>query len=122
MYFGAAATIFFYTGSAIVQLVFSTPGPGVSWQEQATGSMEYESGRLSVPSAAVGIAIDLFILILPIRAVLDLQLSFKRKIEVGLVFATGILAVMSSILSCVYRVQFNNTDDSTWAVTLIELT
>ena len=91
VYLGAGATIFFYTGSTIVQLVFSTPPPGVSWQEQSTSTREYDEIRLSVPAAAVGLAIDLFILVLPIRAIHDLQLTLKRKIEVGLVFATGIL-------------------------------
>lgn len=89
VYVGAGATIFFYTGTTIVQFVFATPPPGVTWQEQALSAKEYEATRISVPAASVGLVIDVFIFVLPIRAILKLQLSLKRKIAVGLVFATG---------------------------------
>jgi hypothetical protein len=46
---------------------------------------------LSVPQSAVGLVIDLFILILPVIAVSRLQLPTRRKVGAMLVFMPGLL-------------------------------
>ena len=46
---------------------------------------------LAVPLAAVGLGIDIALLVMPIAAVVGLQLSTRRKIGVIFIFMFGIL-------------------------------
>lgn len=46
---------------------------------------------MNIPTSAFGVVIDLFILVLPIIAVLQLQLPTRRKIGVIVIFMTGLL-------------------------------
>ncbi|KAJ8067520.1 hypothetical protein OCU04_004863 [Sclerotinia nivalis] len=70
------------------------------------------------PFAAVGLAIDLYLLILPLKAVYDLYLPLKRKLAVGVVFLTGIFACIASTLSVYYRFinKQSHTKDTTWTL------
>ena len=45
--------------------------------------------KLRAPISAVGVVIDLYILVVPIVAVLPLQMAKKRKIGLCLMFGTG---------------------------------
>ena len=45
--------------------------------------------KMLVPLSAVGAAIDFYILLLPIVAVMRLQIARKRRIGLCLVFGTG---------------------------------
>ena len=47
--------------------------------------------RLFIPHRAVGLAIDVYLFILPLKAVSDLHLPFKKKLEVMVVFLMGSL-------------------------------
>ena len=83
--------------------------------------------------SAVGFAIDLYILILPIGGLWGLRLTTGRKVRVILVFMTGALyvalrfseaialtkilrACLASLLSLYYRVEFYKSEDKTWAI------
>lgn len=79
-------TVTFYASATVVQFYFSTPRPGESFFTHQHGK---EALKLSVPLSAVGIVIDIYILVLPIAAVWRLQMAKKRKIGVCLVFGTG---------------------------------
>lgn len=46
---------------------------------------------LSVPQSAIGLALDLYIVIIPIIAVIKLQLPRRRKIGIVLIFMTGVM-------------------------------
>ncbi len=66
-----------------------TPKKGKTFASMAASPAEYEVLVLSVPIAAVGLGIDVYLLVLPITAVLQLQLPTRRKIGVILIFLTG---------------------------------
>ena len=88
-YGGATFTVLFYTALIIFTLVLTSPAPGQSWQEASLRPGQQAVLRPTVGLACVGLALDIFILVLPIAGVSRLQLSRKRKIGVISVFMTG---------------------------------
>lgn len=90
-YIGAVFTVIFYFGMAVTQLIFSTPRHGETLLSHQNTHNEYLAIAMSVPQSAVGLAIDLYILILPIIAVSQLQLPIRKKVGVMLIFMTGLL-------------------------------
>ena len=89
IYAGASITTAFYLAVEIFLLVSVTPRRGQSWAAAAVSPAEYKSLQTSVPTACVGLATDLYLLVLPISAVLQLQLPTRRKVGVILIFLTG---------------------------------
>ena len=88
---GATLTCAFYGAASVAQMVFSSPRPGQTWLEHDISGEAVKAEVLSVPLAAVGLGIDIALLIMPIVAVMGLQLSAKRKIGVLFIFMFGIL-------------------------------
>lgn len=121
VYIGATLTCAFYGAASIAQLVFSVPRPGQTWLEPALSGEFNKADVLSVPLSAVGLGIDIALLVMPIAAVMRLQLPTKRKIGVLFIFMFGILACVGSLLSLYYRVVFIRSPDLTWNVMAVEL-
>ena len=90
-YIGAAALCSFYGATSITQFVLETPGRNESWATHLVTKASLDSARLATPIAAVGLAFDIGLLILPLVPVVQLQLSTKRKAGVVLVFSTGLM-------------------------------
>lgn len=90
IYLGATVTTTFYLAVEIFWLYNMTPRKGHSFLSVAASPEEFKVLVLSVPVAAVGLGIDVYLLILPITAVAHLQLPTRRKIGVVLIFLTGI--------------------------------
>ena len=91
VYIGAPLICAFYGAAAITQVVLATPRPGQTWLEHNLSGEVYKSEILSVPRAAVGLGIDIVLLVMPIAAVVGLQLPTKRKIGIIIIFMIGIL-------------------------------
>ena len=90
VYIGSTLTCAFYGATFIAQTVFSVPKPGETWLEHSL-SKDNKSDVLSIPLAAVGLGIDIVLLVMPIIAVIGLQLRTKRKIGILFIFMFGIL-------------------------------
>ena len=90
VYLGATVTTVFYTTVEIFWLYYMTPRKGETFISVAVSPAEFKVLVLSVPVAAVGLGIDVYLLVLPITAVMQLQLPTRRKIEVVLIFLTGL--------------------------------
>lgn len=136
IYMGAGLTTAFYLSVGIAQFVLGAPVPSLSpssenWYHQAT--------VLSIIMSAVGFAIDLYILILPIGGVWQLHLTTRRKVGVMLIFMTGTLcatlcftkfisltriprACLNSLLSLYYRIEYHKTKDKTWVMIPVFIT
>ena len=91
VYIGATLTCAFYGAASVAQFVFATPLPGQTWLEHSLSGRAWKAEVLSVPLAAVGLAIDIVLLFMPIAAVVGLKLPTKRKIGVMVIFMFGIL-------------------------------
>lgn len=90
-YTGAAITTAFYISMTVAALVFATPRRGETWPEHFISKEELYTSNLPVPSSSFGVVIDLVILLLPIIAVMQLQIPTRRKIGLVCVFMTGLL-------------------------------
>lgn len=94
VYIGAGVISAFYIAVTVAQFVIATPSREESWfVAEASPRFTVRAKRLSIPISAVGLAIDIFLLVLPIRAVTQLKLPNRRKIGVLILFATGGLYV-----------------------------
>lgn len=72
-------------------IVWSSPRRGETWQTHLFTDEQQYAQIYASPFSAVGLVIDLYLLVLPLKAVYDLYLPLKRKLAVGVVFLTGIL-------------------------------
>ena len=88
---GAAITTTFYISTTVAMLIFITPRRGETWAERLITKETRRSFTLPVATSSFGVVIDLVILLLPIIAVMPLQLPTRRKIGVVSVFMTGLL-------------------------------
>lgn len=88
-YTGAAITTAFYIAIAVASFIFVTPRHGETWFEHLFPKEETHLINLPVPTSSFGVVIDLVILVLPIIAVMQLQLPTRRRIGVIGVFMTG---------------------------------
>ena len=88
-YAGAIFTALFYTAIVVWTIAVTSPAPGQSWQSAAS------KGAKTLPDtvwiASVGLVLDIYILLLPIAGVSQLQMSRKRKVGVITVFSTGLM-------------------------------
>ena len=91
-YIGALVTTAFYGAMVVALLVLATPGRGETWTSHFLKPKMGRTKLLPVPTSSVGLLIDLAILVLPIAAVMQLQLPKRRKIGVTLIFMTGSLS------------------------------
>ncbi|MCJ1342805.1 hypothetical protein MMC31_000994 [Peltigera leucophlebia] len=115
IYAGMIFTVGFYASATVVQFYFDTPRRGETFLSHQLGPLGKKALKLSVPLAAVGVIIDFYILVVPIVAVLQLQMAKKRKIGLCLVFGTGSIACISSVLSLYYRILLDRSNDYTWS-------
>ncbi|KAF7954364.1 hypothetical protein EAE96_005488 [Botrytis aclada] len=114
VYIGATLSSLFYLAITVVQFYLATPFNGETWRSHIVSARTLKGITFSVPTAAVGLAIDVYLFILPFIAVIRLHLPMRKRIPAMMMFSVGLLACMGSALSIYYRVQFNRTDDMGW--------
>lgn len=90
-YTGAVITVLFYTATTIVQFVYFTPTRGQTWVSKFAAEDSLKSIQVGVPIAAIGLVLDVYILVLPIFGVMQLQLSNKRRLGIIVIFLTGLM-------------------------------
>ena len=88
---GVAITTSFYVSTTVAMLIFMTPRREETWAERLLTEETRRLFTLPVATSSFGVVIDLVILLLPIIAVMPLQLPIRRKIGVVSVFMTGLL-------------------------------
>lgn len=98
IYGGAVVTTLVYAGFGIAQFIFLTPSRGETWLSHYSKDFYKETIKTEIPVGIFGVVIDFYILLLPIAAVLPLQLPKKRKIGVVLVFLTGFMCGNTPLL------------------------
>lgn len=98
--------------------VICSPWPGESWPASLLSKHYNDAGKMSIPTGAIGAAFDVFLLVLPMKAVSTLQLPRQKKNGLYLVFLIGALASVASIVGLAYRVKTHlDTADTEWWVT-----
>lgn len=84
------------------------------WDASVTGARCIDRTSLWFTNSAIGIVIDLALIITPIPALKSLNLPKKQKIALILVFAVGSFAVVTSILRLYSLYVVTHSDDITW--------
>ncbi|KAE8168175.1 hypothetical protein BDV40DRAFT_294723 [Aspergillus tamarii] len=112
IYFGLFVNWAFYTIILIATLYYTSPAPGQTWAEGFVSTRYSEILKWTVPIASGSLIIDLYILILPMAPIWNLQMDFKKRVGVMVVFGTGLLACVASSLSIYFKnILDHHTDD-----------
>ena len=88
-YIGGVVTATFYGSMTVCLFIFATPGRYETWAEHQTTHLERLDLEFSIPQSAVGLVIDLYILVLVIFGVSRLKMPNRHKIGVMLVFMSA---------------------------------
>ncbi|MCJ1254201.1 hypothetical protein MMC24_002015 [Lignoscripta atroalba] len=109
----------FYFSITIVKIFECTPRPRI-WDRSVPGTCINLSILLNV-SGAFNTISDVLILIIPVNAVWNLNLSTKKKVGVCLVFTVGSVAPIFSAIGFAVRVQTSGSKDTPYNQPLILL-
>lgn len=90
-YSGVIFTTISYGVMTVLSFIFASPRRGQVLFQKQTSAKARDAKLLSIPQSVIGLVVDLAILLLPIIAVLQLQLPRRKQVGVILVFMTGIL-------------------------------
>ena len=91
MWIGGIFISLFYGISLILQLIWTTPRKGQPWVSEVVSPGTIKADTNSIVIAVVGMVVDLYLMLIPLHAVMNLNLPKLRKIGVAMVFLTGIL-------------------------------
>ncbi|KAI4170114.1 MAG: hypothetical protein LQ348_007176 [Seirophora lacunosa] len=117
VWLGILVTGCFYVSGPIVVFTLCAPSRGDSWLGMSfkskcrNGLQDY-----GVAQGTINLLSDFYLLVVPIPAVLALQLPKKKKIGVIAIFMTGFLACIVSTVALGLRITYNKTADITWNV------
>ncbi len=88
MWIGATISALFYVPVSITAFVLNSPWPGESFLDDILSWHYLKFAQLSIPTGVIGMLVDLYLFILPIPAVLTLQMSTVKKLGVLIIFMT----------------------------------
>ena len=90
-YMGGAITTAFCISTTVASLILGTPRHGETWTDLLFAKDTKILLFVPFVTSCFGVVIDLFILLLPIIAVMPLQVPIRRKIGVVWLFKTGLV-------------------------------
>ncbi|KFA60423.1 hypothetical protein S40285_07881 [Stachybotrys chlorohalonatus IBT 40285] len=90
----------------------------VRWMEEDEGSC-INVNAMTWSNAGISIAVDIWMLFIPLLQIRSLQLSSKKKLGAALMFVTGTAFTVISVIRLHTLVKFNYTDNATY--TYIEI-
>lgn len=83
------------------------------WDEEHTGIC-LDLNAIAWGNAVISIALDFWMLALPLSQLRNLKLHWKKKIGVGLMFGVGTFVTVVSILRLQSMVEFASSNNPTW--------
>ncbi|KAL9636436.1 MAG: hypothetical protein Q9164_002821 [Protoblastenia rupestris] len=122
---GMVITGLFYLASMIAFVVMCAPKDGHSQSSYLRALALPQCARARESQIGVGVVnvvSDLYLILLPLPAVWGLQMPFRKKLGVSSMFLTGSIAVVSSTVALVYRVDEVISDDKTWVAIPVRVT
>lgn len=90
-YIGASVSTLFYTASTIMLLAYTTPTRHQTWLQLFLSLKQTKAPRISLPVGSVGLAVDLYLLILPLFAVRQRHMQTNQKLRLGFIFSLGLM-------------------------------
>ncbi|KAL8728135.1 MAG: hypothetical protein Q9181_005452 [Wetmoreana brouardii] len=116
VWFGITITGLFYVSGLIVPFGLCAPRGGKTWLDMSMTPRCRNSEDYGIAQGVMNLISDFYLLIIPIPAVMSLQLPQKKKFGVIAIFMTGFLACVVSTVSLGLRIIYNKTEDITWNV------
>ncbi|KAI9670004.1 MAG: hypothetical protein M1831_007040 [Alyxoria varia] len=92
--------------------IFTCSPPNAFYDPTVKATYCIDDLKLSWAQASLNVITDVIVILLPVRELCNLQISFKKKAGLAMLFALGGLTVVLSILRIVYYQQFDATDPS----------
>ncbi|KAJ5623052.1 hypothetical protein N7490_011657 [Penicillium lividum] len=108
IYFGLFVNWAFYISVFVANVYYISPAPGQSWQASFVSTRYNESLHVSIPMAVGSLILDIYLLLLPMAPIWNLQLKMSKKLGVMAVFATGLVACVASSLSIFLKIVLNS--------------
>ena len=90
IYAGAISVSAFYVAWMTFALVVSTPRGGQTWLANYEEPRANLATKLIVLSGIISLVADIYLLVLPIAGALRLQMTWRRKIGILMLFMTGL--------------------------------
>ncbi|KAF2199568.1 CFEM domain-containing protein [Delitschia confertaspora ATCC 74209] len=84
-----------------------------SWDGEHTGQC-ININALSWANAVISIVLDIWMLAIPLSQLIHLKLAWKKKVQVSMMFCTGIFVTIVSILRLQSLVHFGKSTNPTW--------
>ncbi|KAF5872910.1 putative integral membrane protein [Botrytis fragariae] len=103
VFIGATLSSLFYLAITVVQFYLAMPFNGETWKSHIISARTLIGITFSVPAAAVGLGIDVYLFILSLIAAIRLHLPTRKRIPAMMIFNVGLLVCMGSALSIYYR-------------------
>ncbi|KAL8817849.1 MAG: hypothetical protein Q9223_003389 [Gallowayella weberi] len=117
VWFGIGFTFLFYFSGVIVAFTLCAPTKGRDWLDMSmTPKCRYGNQDYGIAQGTINVFSDFYLLVIPIPAVLSLQLPMSKKLGVIAIFMTGFLACIVSTVALGLRIIYNKTIDITWNV------
>lgn len=84
-----------------------------SWDGEHTGKC-IDINALAWANAAISIALDIWMLAIPLSQLVHLKLAWKKKVGVALMFCVGTFVTVVSIIRLQSLIHFSNSTNPTW--------
>ncbi|KAH7017952.1 uncharacterized protein B0I36DRAFT_227613, partial [Microdochium trichocladiopsis] len=91
------------------------------WNDTANQGHCVNNAAIAWANAAVGIALDIWMLYLPMSQISSLNASLKKKIAIGAMFVVGTFVTVVSIVRLASLLQFRSSDNVTYDYTGVSL-
>lgn len=89
VYFGLVFNFFTYIPLFASAIYYSTPRGGLTWGELALSTSPQRGLYMTTVKAAMSVAMNLYILILPLPILSNLHLAISKRLQLIAVFATA---------------------------------
>ncbi|KAI9792568.1 MAG: hypothetical protein M1816_002088 [Peltula sp. TS41687] len=114
IYIGIVLVTLVHWSNVPVYVALCTPRAGESWDLALLQGRCGHSATHTLVAGTLGTAIDIYILILPLPIIFGLNLPFKRRVGLALIFLVGIIAIAASAIALYYRVVMFHGQDISW--------
>ncbi|KAL0938517.1 uncharacterized protein CTRU02_205127 [Colletotrichum truncatum] len=110
-----------YSFGIFFALVFACDPIAMSWDVTITEGTCINRPSLYIATAVANIGSDILLFALPVPIVVKLQIPFRQKIGLFVIFAVGSLTVITSIIRVSLLPSMLNTTDETWTIAYVIL-
>ncbi|MCJ1384816.1 hypothetical protein MMC17_007934 [Xylographa soralifera] len=140
-YFGIAVSACLFLATIIVPSALCVPRKGQNWDDLSIILKCSEERYFAVVQGVINVALDFFLLYIPIPVVWTLQLQPKKKIGVIAIFTTGFMyvypredvawrrepdlplprACIASLLGMIYKILLLTDSDELWITAKVDI-